>query len=161
MNTRPSILALLAALSIAAGPCAASLNAADATPPAPAAAATSATPAAPAPSPFATELGDDVAAVPVPVGTSKDAVQDAIVRAFRHREWGIRSKEDGKVVAYLMHRANEATITMVYDTKEVTLFCVGYKVDKATGKRIKPELPNGWIKYLRKDLTEYLGKSDK
>jgi hypothetical protein len=59
-------------------------------------------------------------------------------------------------VAYLKHRSNEATLTLVYSATKVDLFCVGWKIDKNTGAHLKPEQPAGWLKYIREDLGRLL-----
>ncbi len=100
------------------------------------------------------EKGALFGSVAVPAGLSKSDVQDAIVGALLGREWGVKSKADGTVVAYLKHRSNEATVTITYDTAKVDIYCVGYQIDKKTGVREKPEQPTGWLKNIQGDLTK-------
>lgn len=103
-------------------------------------------------------LGTPAGTVTVPGGYTKEDVQDVIAMALAGRGWGVQEKTADKVIGYLKHRSNEATVTFVYNEKQVSLYCVGYKVDKKTGERIKPELPSGWLNNLRSDLTKKLNR---
>ncbi len=105
------------------------------------------------------QLGEHAGTVPVPAGLSKSQVQDDIVMVLSSREWGIKEKTDDQVVGYLKHRSSEATVTLVYDTTKVDLFCVGWKIDKSTGVREKPEQPTGWLKNIKADLTKIFNKA--
>lgn len=104
-------------------------------------------------------LGAPQGSVPVPASLSKDAVQGVIIETFVGRAWAIQEKADGKVVGYLKHRHSEATVTMVYDDKQVSLYSVGYEIDKTTGARKEPKQPEGWLKNLRSDLAKRLNKA--
>ncbi len=64
----------------------------------------------------------------------------------------MKEKTDDKVVGYLKHRGNEAELTLEVTPKAVILKCWGYKINKA-GDRKGSELPNGWIKFVKKDLN--------
>lgn len=105
------------------------------------------------------ELGEAVGTVAVPSGLSADEVKDAIVSALAGRQWGIKSKSDGRVVGYLKHRSNEATVTLVYDTSSIELYCVGWAINKRTGERKKPEQPRGWLKNIQADVTKILNRA--
>lgn len=102
--------------------------------------------------------GTPAGSVAVPNGLSKSEVKETIIMTLAGRGWAIQEKTDEKVVGYLKHRANEATVTLVYDDKTVELFCVGYEINKKTGERKKPELPNGWLNFIRNDLTKKLNQ---
>lgn len=106
----------------------------------------------------ASEFGEAAGSVSVPAGVSKEAVQDAIVKALLGRQWDVKSKESDKVVGYLKHRSNEATVTLVYSETKVDLFCVGFQINKKTGVREKPEQPKGWLNYIRSDLGKILNR---
>ncbi len=98
-------------------------------------------------------------AVDIPAGVSATVVQDQIVATLLGRQWGVKSKADGEVVGYLKHRSNEATVTFSYDNAKVQIYCVGYRIDKTTGVREKPEQPAGWLKFLSHDLAANLYKA--
>jgi hypothetical protein len=103
--------------------------------------------------------GTPVGSLVVPNRLTKDDVKDVVIMSLAGRGWGIQEKTDGKVVGYLKHRSNEATLTIIFDEKHVDLFCVGYEINKKTGERKKPELPNGWLNYIRGDLTKKLNQA--
>lgn len=103
--------------------------------------------------------GQFVAAIDVPAGLSKEDVQGTIVMVLSSRAWALKAKEDGKVVGYLKHRSNEATVTLTYDDKKISLYCVGYEINKKTGERKKPELPNGWLNNIKGDLNKRLNQA--
>jgi hypothetical protein len=105
------------------------------------------------------ELGQSAGTITVPAGLSKAQIRDAIVAAFAGRQWGVTSKTDDRVVGYLKHRTNEATVTMIFDEQRVEMYCVGWQVHKTTGAREKPEQPKGWLNNLRADLTKHLNRT--
>lgn len=105
------------------------------------------------------ELGQSAGTVSVPAGVSKTEVRDAIVAALSDREWGIKEKTDDRVVGYLKHRSNEATVTLIYDQSKIDLFCVGYQIDKKTSAREKPEQPKGWLNNIKGDITKILNRT--
>lgn len=104
----------------------------------------------------ASQLGEPAGEVAVPPGISKGDVQNAIVATLLGRQWGVTSKSDGRVVGYLKHRTHEATVTLIYTTTQVEVYCVGWLIDKSTGARLHPEQPRGWLKNIRSDLTKRL-----
>jgi hypothetical protein len=106
--------------------------------------------------PLGDELGELYGSVEVPSGLSADTVQKAVVASLAGREWAIKDRTDTQVVGYLKHRSNEAKVTLVYSTEKVDIYCVGYAIKKSTGERKKPELPTGWLKYLKSDLTKQI-----
>jgi len=89
-------------------------------------------------------------------GLTASQVKDVVVRSLVARRWSVQSQADDKVVGYLKHRSNEATLTLVYDAQKVEIYCSGWKIDKSTGTRISPELPERWLKNMRNDLTRRL-----
>src|SRR5262245_30505970 len=78
------------------------------------------------------ELGEPAGSVEVPAGFSKADVRDTIVAVLVGREWGVKDKTDDRVVGYLKHRSNEATVTLIFTETKVDLFCVGWEIDKKT-----------------------------
>jgi hypothetical protein len=102
------------------------------------------------------DLGESAGTIVVPSGTSAAEVQATIVAALSYRKWEIKAKTADRVVGYLRHGKNEATLTVIYDTTKVELYCVGWLVDKNTGAREKPEQPKRWLKYINEDLTRNL-----
>ncbi len=100
------------------------------------------------------ELGEHFADIAVPAGLTKEEIQNAIVQALTSREWEIKQKTDRRVVGYLNHRGNEATVTMLLGADQVEIYCEGWAVNKRTGERIKPEQPRGWLKFLQRSLTK-------
>lgn len=99
--------------------------------------------------------GPQVGTVPVPSGYSAAQVKEVVAQSFLAREWAVKIKTDDRVVGYLNHRGNEATLTVQIDAGQLTFFCDGWAVDKA-GKRIKPEEPKTWIANMKKDVTKRL-----
>ena len=105
------------------------------------------------------DLGQAAGSVAIPSGLSRSQVQTAAEQALIGRQWEVKSKSDERVVGYLKHRSNEATLTLVLTDKQVEIFCVGWQVSKSTGVREKPEQPTGWIKYIKGDLTKILTRA--
>jgi hypothetical protein len=101
-------------------------------------------------------LGQAAGVVPVPAGLTASQVQNAIIMALNHRGWTVNSRADDRVVGYLKHRSNEATLTLIYTTGTIELYCEGWQIDKRTGVREKPEQPRGWLKYIKEDLVRDL-----
>jgi hypothetical protein len=106
----------------------------------------------------ATELGEAAGSISVPGTRSEAEIQDVVVRALVGRQWEVVSKGPDRVVGYLKHRGNEATLTIVYSTAKIDLFCVGWKIDKA-GVRQKPEQPKGWLNYIKADISKILSRT--
>lgn len=102
------------------------------------------------------ELGNQWGTVAVPSGVSAEKVKAAIIATLAGREWNVQERADDHVTGYLKHRSNEAKVTLKFNTETVEIYCVGYQVNKKTGMREKPELPEGWLKRLRGDLTKQL-----
>ena len=108
--------------------------------------------------PAGADLGQPAGSIVVPSGMTAAEVQTAIVAALSGRQWLVTEKTTDRVVGYIKHRKNEATLTLIYDTSKIELYCVGWRIDKTTGEREKPEQPKGWIKYIEKDLTRNLNR---
>ena len=106
-----------------------------------------------------TDLGQAAGNVSVPSGLSRAQVQTAAEQALIGRQWEVKSKADDRVVGYLKHRSNEATLSLVLTDKQVEIFCVGWQINKKTGVREKPEQPTGWIKYIKGDLTKIMARA--
>jgi len=85
-------------------------------------------------------------------------VQKAIVTALIGRKWDVKAKTGDRVVGYLKHRSNEATLTLVYDATKVELYCVGWQIDKKTGAREKPEQPERWLRNIQNDLPRFFSR---
>ncbi len=97
--------------------------------------------------------------VTVPEGKlSTKEVHDVVISASIAREWSV--KEDGteRVVIYINHRKNEATVTYLISDKSVQAYCEGYATD-GKGTRKGPEQPSGWLSNLKKDITAGLNKA--
>jgi hypothetical protein len=92
--------------------------------------------------------------IPVPEGKlTLKQIHDAVLRGVLNREWTVKEDNETKLVAYLLHRKNEATVTFQLTEKSVEAYCLGFEVDK-NGTRKKPEQPTGWLKFLKKDITK-------
>lgn len=103
--------------------------------------------------------GEPAGWVAIPDGYKKADVQQAITDVLAKRGWQIKETTDGKVVGYYRHHRNEATLTLLYDDKQITLVCEGYRIDRKTGERQKPQQPESWLKYVRQDLGKMLGST--
>jgi hypothetical protein len=114
----------------------------------------------PVPAPNSTaDMGPLAFTIPVPEGrVSLKQVHAAVLRGAIGREWGVKEDTETKVIIYLLHRRNEATVTFLISDKSVEAYCVGYAVDKS-GNRKKPEQPEGWLKYLREDITKGINEA--
>lgn len=106
----------------------------------------------------ASELGEPAGSISVPGKRTEAEIQDVVVRALVGRQWEVVSKGPDRVVGYLKHRGNEATLTIVYSSAKIDLFCVGWKIDKA-GVRQKPEQPKGWLNYIKGDISKILSRT--
>ncbi len=82
-------------------------------------------------------------------------VHDVVVAASIGRGWTIKSDDTAKVIIYLNHRKHEATVTYLISEKQVNTFSDGYALD-GKGNRKKPEQPEGWLQYLKEDITRGL-----
>lgn len=114
----------------------------------------------PMPAPNRTaEMGPLAFTIPVPEGkVSLKQVHPAVLQGAIGREWGVKQDTETKVIVYLLHRKNEATVTFLISEKSVEPYCVGYAVDKS-GNRTKSEQPEGWLKNLRQDITKRINEA--
>jgi len=101
--------------------------------------------------------GEVYATVPVPAGFKGADVQQIASDVVAKRGWEIKSATDKQVVAYYKHHRNEATVTLAYDDKLITISCEGYVIDRDTGARKEPKQPKSWLKYIRQDLEKAFG----
>lgn len=102
--------------------------------------------------------GPQVGTVAIPAGYAKKDVRELIALCLTAREWSVKDKSDDYVVGYLNHRGVEATLTLSFDDKLVTLNCDAWKVDKA-GKRLKPDDAKTWVANIKKDLAIRFAKA--
>ena len=114
----------------------------------------------PVPAPnSAADLGPLAFTIPVPEGrVSLKQVHAAVLQGAIGREWNVKQDTETKVIIYLLHRRNEATVTFLISATSVEAYCVGYAVDKA-GNRKKPEQPEGWLNNLRQDITKGINEA--
>lgn len=108
------------------------------------------------PASAADDYGTLVATIPAPDGVSAGGIKNAIVSTLAGRLWTVTEKSEEKVVGYLKHRSNEATVTFLVKGDSIELYCAGYEINKNTGERKRPEQPTGWLNNLRKDLAKQL-----
>lgn len=104
------------------------------------------------------ERGPSVGIVVVPDGLAAKDVKAAVVNAFTNRGWAIRDSSNDEVVGYIRKRSNEARVTVIFDSKQAEFFCAGYVINKTTGERVRPEIPDGWIRNLKADTTKGLNQ---
>lgn len=78
---------------------------------------------------------------------ASDAKQ-VILQAIAARRFELRESTDGKIVAFHARGDNSLTLTITYNSKEISLFAVG----SARGGG----LPMRWIDNLKKDLNVFL-----
>jgi hypothetical protein len=114
----------------------------------------------PVPAPNSTaDMGPLAFTIPVPEGkVSLKQVHAAVLQGALGREWNVKQDTETKVIIYLLHRRNEATVTFLISAASVEAYCVGYVVDKS-GNRVKPEQPEGWLKNLRQDIAKGINEA--
>jgi len=102
--------------------------------------------------------------VDVPAGKlSAEELRAVVLKATINRGWTVKEDSTEKVVVYLNHRKNEATVTFVLSDKAIQAYCEGYATN-GSGVRKGPEQPTRWLNYLKEDLIKdvgtaaYLGK---
>lgn len=100
--------------------------------------------------------GDFMGTVSVPAGFSLDEVRNTVALALADRTWQIKAKEHDHVIGYLNHRRREVTLTIVFDTNEISIYSDGWTLTK-TGERKKPDPAAGWVANITKDLNKMLG----
>lgn len=85
-------------------------------------------------------------------------IRDIILRASIGRAWEVKEDAENRIVIYLSHRKNEATVTYEFDAKQISAYCEGYATN-GKGVRKGPEQPTGWLKFLKKDITKGLNEA--
>lgn len=85
-------------------------------------------------------------------------VHDIVMRASIGRTWGVKEDSDNRIVIYLNHRKNEATVTYLLTEKLVRAYCEGYATN-GKGARKGPEQPTSWLNYLKKDINKGLNEA--
>ena len=101
------------------------------------------------------EYGPLFDSIPIPDGLNKEDLRTAIAPALIARGWTVKEQSDRRVIGYLKHRGNEATVTFILDGEQIQIFCVGWALNRQ-GQRAKPETPRGWLGNLRKDIAKSL-----
>jgi hypothetical protein len=101
--------------------------------------------------------GTQVGTLFLPPKPEPARVREMISSVLLGREWEVTEKADDHVVGHIKHRSSEAVLALVFDAKEIRLYCEGWKIDKKTGSHLKPELPDSWIDNIKEDLTGQLG----
>lgn len=101
-------------------------------------------------------VGEFAYSLPVPAGNLalKD-VHDVVLKASIGRSWTVKDDSEDRVVVYLNHRKNEATVTYLISPEKIDVYCEGYATN-GKGVRKGPEQPTGWLKYLKQDITKGL-----
>ena len=102
--------------------------------------------------------GPPVGAVNLPPGHSASEVKAALVSAFVGRGWTIKSASDSAVLGHLLHRGVDAYLTAEISGDVVNFYSQAWKVDHL-GNHVKPDLPSGWINYIKQDLVKDLLKA--
>jgi hypothetical protein len=97
--------------------------------------------------------------IAVPAGKlTVQQVHDIVMAAAVGRAWGVKEDAKDRIVIYLNHRKNEATVTFLITENDISAYCEGYATD-GKGNRKGPEQPKGWLKYLHEDITKGLNKA--
>lgn len=100
-------------------------------------------------------MGEFVGTLNVPTGISPAETRDIVIQSLAAREWTVKEKSGNRVVGYLKHRGNEATVTFLLEGSEIKYYCEGWAINKK-GERKKPEQPKGWLGFLQKDINKRL-----
>lgn len=107
--------------------------------------------------PAQSEHGLVAGTVIVPEGLKKEDVQQAILLAATGRGWAVRERTDDRVVLFLEQGNWRSTLTLTYDAKEVQIYSNSGKPDKTGGIK-KQAIPEGWVKFLKTDISKNLGQ---
>ena len=86
---------------------------------------------------------------------SVQEVHNIVMAASVQRQWGVKEDTAEKIVIYLSHRKNEATVTYLFSEKHIQAYCEGFATD-GKGTRKGPEQPTGWLTRLKNDITKSL-----
>jgi hypothetical protein len=103
-------------------------------------------------------VGDLVLTVNVPTGLAVAEVHDAVRAAAVGRGYAIKQDQPDHLVFSLIHHRCEANFTAVFDPNSVKLYSDSYDLD-GSGARAGKTVPEGWVGYLRLDLTANLDKA--
>jgi hypothetical protein len=105
-----------------------------------------------------TPEGELAFSIEVPPQLTAQEVNKTVVMASMGRDWTIKEDAVGRVVIYLNHRNNEATVTYLISDKQIQAYCVGYRFySKGTSNESKsPSQPKGWLGNLNRDITKGL-----
>lgn len=95
-------------------------------------------------------IGQQVATIPVPAELKVADVKRVVVRALAARRWELRDSSEGKVVAHYARGKNDATLTIIYDAKQIDIYGVG--TTRGGG------FPMRWVENLKKDLNVFLAQ---
>jgi hypothetical protein len=105
------------------------------------------------------EKGTLAFSITLPEGkTTIRDLHNYVIRAALRREWKVIQEENERIVIYLLHRKQEATVTFLITDHSVEAYCVGYQVDNA-GERKAPEQPTRWLNYLKADIAKYASET--
>ena len=86
-------------------------------------------------------------------GLDSVRIRDMITDVLLAREWEVKESSDDHVVGHIKHRSSEAVLALVFDSRQIRLYCEGWKIDKQSGTHIKPQLPDSWIENIKEDLN--------
>lgn len=100
--------------------------------------------------------GQFVGAVAVPASLGLPETKAAALATLIAHSWQIHEQRDDRVIGYLNHRGHEALVTLICRDTTVEIYCVGYRVNKRSGERLAPEMPNGWIRNIQTTLNRNL-----
>ncbi len=98
------------------------------------------------------DFGQPAGTITIPKEITHVEIQDAIISALVHRQWNIKSRNENQIVGYIKQRKNEATVTFIYTSNKIDMYCVGWRINPDTGQRVKPEQPAMWLNFLRNEI---------
>lgn len=98
-------------------------------------------------------LDNLVGTMPIPAEIDHRTAMNTCVDAAIGREWSIVSKGENQIKINLRHRSWDATVYFVVKDDVIEAYSDSYEVNKKTGERKKKKDPDGWIKYLIKDIN--------
>lgn len=101
-------------------------------------------------------IGEQAATLPVPENLPAATVQKAILLAGTGRGWTVTSRDDEQVVLFLEHGGWRSTLTVKYNSRQVTIYSNSAKLDRK-GRPKKFAIPENWVKFLKQDITKHLG----
>ncbi|MGH7996846.1 MAG: hypothetical protein ACREFX_10880 [Opitutaceae bacterium] len=101
-----------------------------------------------------------VGSVALPPALSPGGAQRAIFAALANRQWTVVSVTPGVIVAHLLHRHIDATLTIRYSSSRVDIYAESYLVGHHPQDRILPYVRRDWIHNLEHDIARYAGGRD-